>query len=116
METEIELTAAPVTFSANALLELENLKLLHSEANQYLRVGVKGGGCSGMSYLLAYDQKQERDNEYIIHEIPVIIDKAHVMYVLGMEIDWTNGLNNRGFEFLNPNAKSTCGCGESFST
>jgi iron-sulfur cluster assembly protein len=82
--------------------------------DQYLRIGVKGGGCSGMSYLLAFDHIEENDNTYEIQGLPVVMNKAHVMYVLGMEIDWENGLNNRGFVFQNPVAKSTCGCGQSF--
>ncbi len=107
----------PVKFSEGALKKLGEIKLeSDSETAPYLRIGVKGGGCSGLSYLLAFDQKTEKDNEYLLEDIQVIIEKHHVMYVLGMEIDYEDGLNTRGFVFNNPNAKETCGCGESFST
>lgn len=106
----------PVTFTRGALDELHRLKNeLENNAAPFLRIGVKGGGCSGMSYLLAFDEKEEKDNLYVIDGIEVIMNKAHVMYVLGMEIDWENGLGNRGFTFNNPQAKTTCGCGQSFS-
>lgn len=116
MQTEELVEAAPISFTPSALNELERLKAeLHLGEEQFLRIGVKGGGCSGLSYLLAFDKKEENDNVYSIQDIPVIMNKAHVMYVLGMHIDWENGLNNRGFTFNNPNASSTCGCGQSFS-
>lgn len=110
------LQEVPVKFSENAIIELKRLyQTLDVKDDQYLRIGVKGGGCSGMSYLLAFDRKQENDKVYDIDGIPVVMDKAHGMYVLGMEIDYENGLNNRGFSFNNPNAIKTCGCGTSFS-
>lgn len=112
---EIQLDS-PVKFSEGAKKKLLEIKKESKEsAAPYLRVGVKGGGCSGLSYLLAFDQKTEKDNEYLIDGIQVIMEKSHVMYVLGMEIDYEYGLNTRGFVFNNPNAKETCGCGESFS-
>lgn len=105
-----------IRFTDSAIEELMRLKsTLELAEDQYLRIGVKGGGCSGMSYLLAFDKREEKDNVYEIQNIEVVINKAHVMYLLGMEIDWENGLNNRGFVFVNPNAKETCGCGQSFS-
>ena len=105
-----------IRFTDSALEELTRLKsTLELAEDQYLRIGVKGGGCSGMSYLLAFDKREEKDTVYEIQNIEVVINKAHVMYLLGMEIDWENGLNNRGFVFVNPNAKETCGCGQSFS-
>ena len=80
-----------------------------------LRVGVKGGGCSGFSYILGFDEQKEKDQVYDIEGLPVFIERSHGMYLLGMEIDWHEGLNNRGFVFNNPNASDTCGCGSSFS-
>jgi len=116
METTETVGTAPLSFTETALLELHRLRTdLGEDTGQFLRIGVKGGGCSGMSYLLAFDQKEENDNLYHFQNLNVIINKAHVMYVLGMQVDWINGLNNRGFVFENPNAKTTCGCGESFS-
>jgi len=80
-----------------------------------LRLGVKGGGCSGFSYILGFDVKKENDDTFMIDGIQVFMEKAHAIYLLGMEVDWVEGLNNRGFSFNNPNASSTCGCGTSFS-
>ncbi len=106
----------PVKFTESAVEELHRLyENLELKEDSVLRIGVKGGGCSGMSYLLAFDKKEEGDKEYDLHGIPVVMNKAHVMYVIGMEIDWETGLSNRGFSFNNPNASETCGCGQSFS-
>lgn len=119
METleKTELAAPPVNFTDTAIDELKKLKEnLVGKDESYLRIGVKGGGCSGLSYLLAFDKKEDADKEFIIEGIPVVMNKAHVMYVMGMVVDWENGLNNRGFTFSNPNATSTCGCGQSFAT
>lgn len=82
---------------------------------QYLRVGVKGGGCAGMSYELGFDHKSENDELETINGVEVIIDKRHVLYLAGIEVDFQDGLDARGFTFENPNASSTCGCGISFS-
>ncbi|MSP57519.1 MAG: iron-sulfur cluster assembly accessory protein [Flavobacteriales bacterium] len=107
----------PVVFTQSAISELQRLQSSLSLVDEsYLRIGVKGGGCSGMSYLLAFDKLEDGDNQYEVEGIQVIMNKAHVMYVLGMEVDWENGLGNRGFSFNNPNAGSTCGCGQSFSS
>ena len=117
MNTTETLAKAPVTITDMAYQEL---KRIVSEQNidlenMYLRVGVKGGGCSGLSYILGFDQKEDADEVYMLMDLPMVMNKAHGMYLMGMEIDWVNGLNNRGFQFINPNAKSTCGCGSSFA-
>lgn len=83
--------------------------------SQVLRVGVKGGGCSGLTYVLGFDQPAETDQHFEVEGISCVMNKAHEMYLYGMEIDWQDGLNNRGFTFKNPNASSTCGCGTSFA-
>jgi iron-sulfur cluster assembly protein len=115
-ESKDTLVEAPIRFTANAIKKLNEIRSeSDAEIAPYLRIGVKGGGCSGLSYLLAFDQKEEKDNEYEVEGIPVIMNKAHIMYVLGMEVDYEYGLNSRGFTFNNPNATDTCGCGESFS-
>jgi iron-sulfur cluster assembly protein len=81
-----------------------------------LRVGVKGGGCSGMSYELGFDTiPQEGDNIVEDNSIKIAIDKKSFLYLFGTELDFTDGLNGKGFQFINPNASRTCGCGESFA-
>jgi iron-sulfur cluster assembly protein len=106
----------PVSFTAGALAELK--KLMATEANDqhpFLRVGVKGGGCSGLSYVLALDARTDKDELFEVEGIPCIMNPAHALYLHGMEIDWKQGLDARGFSFSNPNASSTCGCGSSFA-
>lgn len=107
---------APVSFTKGATEEI--IRLMSEESfdkTKRLRIGVKGGGCSGLSYVLGFDDEQEGDEFFDVDGIPVIMQKAHGIYLYGMEIDWENGLNNRGFVFSNPNASSTCGCGSSFA-
>lgn len=105
----------PVQFTATAITEIHGLMAAEGfDTAQQLRVGVKGGGCSGMSYVLEFDNKEDTDDFFIIDGIPCIMNKAHGIYLTGMQIDWQNGLNNRGFTFINPNASTTCGCGSSF--
>jgi len=107
---------SPINLTENAITEV---KRLMNEADfaqgQSLRLGVKGGGCSGMSYVLGFDNKLEDDDVYDIEGIPVVMNKAHGIYLMGMEVNYENGLNARGFTFKNPNASSTCGCGSSFA-
>ncbi|MBF2053842.1 MAG: iron-sulfur cluster assembly accessory protein [Candidatus Sericytochromatia bacterium] len=80
-----------------------------------IRLAVKGGGCSGLSYHLDYDQPAERDHILEQDGIRVLIDRKSAIYLKGMTLDFQDGLNDRGFKFINPNASNTCGCGESFS-
>lgn len=113
METTI---ISPVSFTESALKEIAKLMAAEGfDTSMNLRVGVKGGGCSGMTYVLGFDHKQENDQEFEVNGIKCIMNKSHELYLLGMEIDWQDGLNNRGFTFKNPNASSTCGCGTSFA-
>ncbi len=106
----------PVSLTDGAV---EQLKLIRQQENipsEYsLRIGVKGGGCSGFSYILGFDQVLPGDERFEVNGIPVVMNKAHAIYLLGMEIDFVSGLDNRGFTFNNPNATSTCGCGTSFA-
>jgi iron-sulfur cluster assembly protein len=79
-------------------------------------VGVKGGGCSGMTYILEYDSKTDKDVLYTLpNGIEMVMEAAHEMYLLNVEIDFQGGLNSRGFTFNNPNASESCGCGTSFA-
>jgi len=106
----------PVTLTEGAKKQIRVLMEAESfDITQKLRVGVKGGGCSGMSYVLGFDHPTEKDKTFEIDGISCIMNTAHEMYVFGMEIDWQDGLNNRGFTFKNPNASTTCGCGSSFA-
>ena len=113
METLIQ---NPINFTESAVVEV---KRLMNEPNfdntKLLRVGVKGGGCSGMTYVLDFDIKATNDEVYQLEDMQFIIDKSHKMYLFGMEVQWEGGLNSRGFTFINPNASSTCGCGTSFA-
>ena len=112
METTSSL---PVMLTPSAKEELARLFIANTDASKMLRIGVKGGGCSGLSYVLEMDERKERDEIYEIEGLPCLIDPAHQMYLFGMEIDWKTGLDARGFVFNNPNASSTCGCGTSFA-
>jgi len=110
------MTSCPVKLTEGAI---EEVKRLMSEpgfdSNSYLRVGVKGGGCSGLSYVLGFDAKEDDDEVYDMEGIPVVMKAAHGIYLFGMQVDFQDGLNARGFVFNNPNASSTCGCGSSFA-
>lgn len=109
-------TLAPLGLTSGAIQQLLRIKAEQGVPDDHgLRVGVKGGGCSGFSYILGFDLEKENDEIFDIHGIKVYMQKSHAIYLLGIEIDWVNGLNNRGFTFNNPNATDTCGCGTSFS-
>lgn len=106
----------PVSLTESALTELRRIVSEQNIPEDHgLRVGVKGGGCSGFTYILGFDVKKDQDDVFEIGGVQVYMQKSHALYLLGMEIDFVNGLNNRGFTFNNPNAKDTCGCGTSFN-
>ncbi len=107
---------SPVTLTEGAVNQLNHIKQEQSIPEDYgLRVGVRGGGCSGFTYVLGFDKPKEKDEVYDLNGIRVLMQKSHAIYLIGMEIDFVDGLNNRGFSFNNPNASDTCGCGTSFS-
>ncbi|MEO6613479.1 MAG: iron-sulfur cluster assembly accessory protein [Chitinophagaceae bacterium] len=113
METTM---TAPVTLTAGAITAIKKLMAAEGfDPAQRLRVGVKGGGCSGMTYILGFDLPKENDHHFELEGIACIMDRSHEMYLYGMQVDWQDGLNNRGFTFKNPNASTTCGCGTSFA-
>ncbi len=85
-------------------------------ADTFIRVGVDGGGCSGLSYRLEFDnQLKEGDQMFEDKGIKIVVDRKSFLYLVGTELEYTGGLNGKGFIFKNPNANRTCGCGESFS-
>jgi iron-sulfur cluster assembly protein len=111
-----ETLALPIQFTEGALNEVRRLMAQPDFApGTQLRVGVKGGGCSGLSYVLGFDHATDQDETYDFDGVPVILNRSHEMYLLGMAIDYQDGLGNRGFSFTNPNASSSCGCGSSFA-
>lgn len=113
MET---IVSAPVKLTASAIAEVRNLMNVPGfDHTQSLRIGVKGGGCSGMTYVLGFDNREADDDAFEIEGIPVLMKNAHAIYLIGMEVDYSDGLNARGFVFNNPNATSSCGCGSSFA-
>ena len=114
METMIK--TAPVSLTEGAINEIRRLMNEDGfDTTQRLRIGVKGGGCSGMTYVLGFDKPEETDDVFEIEGIGCIMNPGHQLYLFGMEVDWQGGLNSRGFTFSNPNASKTCGCGTSFA-
>tara|TARA_R110001599_G_scaffold344678_1_gene568357 strand:+ start:428 stop:751 length:324 start_codon:yes stop_codon:yes gene_type:complete len=82
----------------------------------FIRVGVEGGGCSGLMYQLTFDNVlTETDKSFEDNGVQVVVDKKSFLYLVGTSLDFSGGLNGKGFVFVNPNADRTCGCGESFS-
>jgi len=106
----------PIQISPNAAREIRKIINKKNIPDGYgLRVGVKGGGCSGMSYVLGFDKEREKDKVFDIDGITVYMDKRHGLYLMGTTINYHDGLDARGFTFENPNATETCGCGASFA-
>jgi iron-sulfur cluster assembly protein len=98
----------------------EKLQTLMSEGNvkegSYLRVGVEGGGCSGLSYKMDFDaQMLDGDQLFEDRNVKILVDKKSFLYLVGTVLEYSGGLNGKGFSFNNPNASRTCGCGESFA-
>jgi len=96
----------------------EAVRLMEAEGNpnMFIRVGVTGGGCSGLMYNLDFDDKiLSEDKEFEDNGIKIVLDNKSLLYLVGTELDFSGGLNGKGFVFVNPNASRTCGCGESFS-
>jgi iron-sulfur cluster insertion protein len=85
------------------------------ESNMALRLRVVGGGCAGFSYDLYFDEPAEVDRQFEVEGVKCVVDEMSLMYLVGTEIDYVEGLQGAGFKFQNPNVKSTCGCGSSFS-
>jgi len=114
--TEVKEKISPVKLTDTALNQLMRIRDEQNVPADYgLRIGVKGGGCAGFSYILGFDEQKEQDEVHYLNGTKVLMEKSHGIYLVGMEIDWLEGLENRGFTFNNPNAKESCGCGTSFS-
>ncbi|HCI58603.1 MAG: iron-sulfur cluster assembly accessory protein [Bacteroidetes bacterium] len=96
---------------ALSLMQAEN-----KPADAFIRVGVEGGGCSGLTYMLVFDTElKPEDKVFEDKGIKIVCDRKSFLYLVGTELDYTDGLNGKGFQFNNPNASRTCGCGESFA-
>jgi iron-sulfur cluster insertion protein len=108
-ESMVKITATAAV-KINEIREAEGI-----EANMDLRLRVVGGGCAGFSYDLYFDEGTEVDRKIEIGGVKVVVDEMSLMYLVGVEIDYVEGLQGAGFKFNNPNVKSTCGCGSSFS-
>lgn len=97
----------------------EALRLLQQSdlgTEAFIRVGVKGGGCSGLMYDLDFDNTLKDDDKKMENNgVTVVVDKKSYLYLVGTQLDFSGGLNGKGFQFVNPNAARTCGCGESFA-
>lgn len=102
-----------ITLTENAAKKIKLLLLEKEETG--IRAAVQGGGCSGFTYHLKFDNQNEKDKVIKDHGVNVYIDPKSFLYLMGTEIDFVDDLNQSGFKFVNPNAKRTCGCGESFS-
>lgn len=110
------LPRAPINLSTRAAEEIRKIMQTKSIPEGYgLRVGVRGGGCSGMSYILGFDKQREHDVQFDLDGVTVYMDRRHGLYLMGTTVDYHDGLNARGFTFENPNATKTCGCGSSFA-
>lgn len=108
-----------IDLTEKAVIEIKRLKISDPTAvDAHLRVQVVGGGCSGMSYKLGFDKEPitEKDKTFEKDGVQLIIDQKSYLFLQGTELDFSDGLNGKGFVFNNPNAKRTCGCGSSFST
>jgi iron-sulfur cluster assembly protein len=105
-----------VTVSESAAKKLNSLIEESEFKTPYVRVAVKGGGCSGLSYDLSFDTQQNSDDTLAEDKgVKILIDKKSLLYLIGTELNYSDGLNGKGFEWINPNASRTCGCRESFS-
>lgn len=99
-----------------AVEEINRLRALEKHMPPYLRLGVVAGGCSGMSYSVAFEtEKAEMDKEFEFHGVKVLVDIKALMYLTGTTLDFKSGLMGGGFSFDNPRAKRSCGCGTSFT-
>jgi len=108
--------ALPVDLTEKAAAQVKQIQERENRIDSLLRVSVIGGGCSGLSYKLSFeDAPKEKDKSFELHGVKVLVDPKSLLFLKGIQVDFTDGLTGQGFVFQNPNAKSTCGCGTSFS-
>ena len=101
------------SLAAEKVAEIREAEAIENDLS--LRLRVVGGGCAGFSYDLYFDGKTDLDKGFKVHDIDVVVDRMSLMYLIGTEIDYVEGLQGAGFKFNNPNVKATCGCGSSFN-
>ncbi len=116
----LELIYLTVMIKVSEIAKKKVVELMQDEgynvSSDYVRVGVKSGGCSGLSYELKFDkEQQDEDKVFEDNGVKIIVDKKSFLYLIGTTLEYSGGLNGAGFVFNNPNANRTCGCGESFS-
>jgi iron-sulfur cluster assembly protein len=109
-----------ITISERAAVRIQSIRESENKSTDArLRIGVVGGGCSGLTYKLDFDESepnpQSKDQEFDLDGIKVVIDMRSFLYLAGTQLDYTDGLEGKGFHFINPNAVRTCSCGESFA-
>ena len=105
-----------ITLTENAAVKVKELIEERPHRTEGLRVGVRGGGCSGFSYFLEFAEEiKDNDRQLDSFGVTLLIDQKSYLYLMGTEVDYVDGLEGAGFKFQNPNARRTCGCGESFS-
>ena len=105
-----------ILVSDNARDKLNQLLIEDNSGKEYVRVGVESGGCSGLVYKLDFDDSMNNEDELVEHnDIKLVINKKSILFLAGTTLEYSSGLNVKGFVFNNPNANRTCGCGESFS-
>jgi iron-sulfur cluster assembly protein len=116
IEPEVYAPEAIVTVTGRALREIrEIISRERPEEGAGLRLGVTGGGCSGLSYRMELSQRQDNDEVVDVGGVTVLLDPKSAIYLKGITVDYQDGLTGRGFVFHNPNASNTCGCGDSFA-
>lgn len=109
-------TENPINLTERAAEKVKEIRAAESIEDTFgLRLRVVGGGCSGFSYDLYFDQSTTMDRQYDSHGVRLVVDQMSLQYLRGTEVDYVEGLQGAGFKFHNPNVKSTCGCGSSFS-
>jgi len=104
-----------INLTPGAVSEVKRLLAKENKPELALRIGVRSGGCSGFSYVLGFDTPQAEDKVEEVEGVKLVVDTKSVAYLEGMQLDYQDGLQGKGFAFHNPNATKSCGCGESFS-